>query len=734
MVALGAQRRTDGLSVGDEVAVPGFPIAFGEAVAKRHFRFQRRLGLNQAQPVRDAVDVNIDADGVLIEGHRNNQVGGFTPDSGQFAEVLDRIRNPPTEAGVQGIGQRFQVLGLHSPETDREDQLAQLCFGNVAEVLYVIDDLEQAVGRLGCRLVPGSRAQDGRDQHLERILRLGLDELDNGRLFLRVLGFQDAIDSGQIRKFHNRCILVEGFKQPYDSPAMTPQGKMKKSQSRPSTWVASISGAVLRLFDETAHLHGLTKTWRPVAVLLARMAAERVKTGDAMSWSSAWRQAAAAVDTLPVGGKRAVRIAWKLLNERPAPDAVAREAQRRYGDHPYQVGLRLAALVEPILAVASICAVDAITDLSIADDSQRVLLVVAGRRSEIGTHGADPHGLLWNAVMARPLLMGLSPMPHARTQPLFQPDHGVVMAAARLLFRQMEQFRSREYGLRNSRDPEYVHEMRVATRRMRSLLRTFKKALGEEGLAMKKNLKLFARALGCVRDSDVYLAFLREQVGSARTVSERQVLDMLVRNESRRRRRHCAALHAIMEQPACRRFRDGLCAELTDGCRFGNLPHVRADAVALPVHAYAAAALRKGLSQCVKHPRALEQQTPEVLHALRIACKELRYMGECFACLYDDGLKPLVADMRQMQSLLGDVHDADVFAERVRRFRGRQGAVPDAGIPCAGDRLLRALQDRRATCLRKADQVWQTFSRKRQVKNMMRRLAHPKTKRSESYG
>ena len=48
------------------------------------------------------------------------------------------------------------------------------------------------------------------------------------------------------------------------------------------------------------------------------------------------------------------------------------------------------------------------------------------------------------------------------------------------------------------------------------------------------------------------------------------------------------------------------------------------------------------------------------LHDMRIACKRLRYLLEIFAIAFDDDLEPFIDGVRELQDLLGDIHDCDV--------------------------------------------------------------------------
>lgn len=65
------------------------------------------------------------------------------------------------------------------------------------------------------------------------------------------------------------------------------------------------------------------------------------------------------------------------------------------------------------------------------------------------------------------------------------------------------------------------------------------------------------------------------------------------------------------------------------------------------------------------------------LHDLRIACKRLRYLLEIFAIAFDADLEPFIDEVKNLQDLLGDIHDCDVqipmLEEHLAWLAGREG-------------------------------------------------------------
>src|SRR4028119_1683211 len=79
-----------------------------------------------------------------------------------------------------------------------------------------------------------------------------------------------------------------------------------------------------------------------------------------------------------------------------------------------------------------------------------------------------------------------------------------------VLRKQFAAMRAHEPGTRLGEDSEELHDMRVATRRMRAALKLFSAALPEQADFYRNELKWVAGVLGEVRDLDVHIEQLEE--------------------------------------------------------------------------------------------------------------------------------------------------------------------------------------------------------------------------------
>jgi CHAD domain-containing protein len=217
-------------------------------------------------------------------------------------------------------------------------------------------------------------------------------------------------------------------------------------------------------------------------------------------------------------------------------------------------------------------------------------------------------------------------------------------------------------------DPEGLHDMRVASRRLRSAIRDFSPYLRKRKLRrVKGDLKSLADALGLVRDDDVAIMALEKLASDAPTevwAGVRQLSD----ERSRRRERARARLERVLTEDALAELRedfdDALAGALkaarktVDDGEKGTRAHFRHAGREIIL---ARLAEFQELSQSLYSPLKSEP-----LHRLRIAAKRLRYAVELFAACWAEGaLAPFAKEVARMQTSLGELHDCDVWVQEI---------------------------------------------------------------------
>jgi CHAD domain-containing protein len=234
-------------------------------------------------------------------------------------------------------------------------------------------------------------------------------------------------------------------------------------------------------------------------------------------------------------------------------------------------------------------------------------------------------------------------------------------ALVKLVVRQAQRMRDNTAGALYDLNPEFVHDLRVATRRARSLLRLLEDDDCAPLAGLRAELAWIAGLLGAVRDLDVFLerlpAWLRRTGAPANL---RRSITMQFR--VRRRRALAELIPALLaeryETLVERLLRLPDAPELQGGCLQARI-EMSAWAMSAVVIRRAARKVRRWRPARPSAPADAE------LHTLRIAGKRLRYACEFFSELHD----PVVADtaraMVRLQDILGAHQDAVIALDRL---------------------------------------------------------------------
>jgi CHAD domain-containing protein len=253
------------------------------------------------------------------------------------------------------------------------------------------------------------------------------------------------------------------------------------------------------------------------------------------------------------------------------------------------------------------------------------------------------------------------------------PDTPVAAAGPLLVAARLADVRRYEAPVAETLDADPIHDMRVATRRLRAALKLFDGAGGRE---LDRKVKRLQDALGDVRDVQVQLAWLAT---CYRRLHHRERPRMRAWITSPLRLREAAlrtALRAWREQTAAEV--SAAAAAITGRGRLGGKR---------PRKVLERRARR--LAKLAREVRA--DPEPTAAHALRISAKKLRYTAELLEAAFPSISARLLGALVPLQETLGELHDADV---RIARLGGlaRRGAVVDRR---AAARLLGTLRPER---------------------------------------
>lgn len=205
--------------------------------------------------------------------------------------------------------------------------------------------------------------------------------------------------------------------------------------------------------------------------------------------------------------------------------------------------------------------------------------------------------------------------------------------------------------------PEGVHQLRVALRRLRSVLKAFRPAARGAALdALDEGLKGLAKRLGPARDWDVFLLGLAAEAAEA--LGEDRRLLALVRAAEAKRDAAYAALRRELDGPGFRRLAlGGVSALLRRPWR--SEPEADPAVLDAPLPEFAAELLDKRWRKLHGGGEGIEEHSFEALHELRLEAKRLRYAAELFAPLWaGKASRRFLKRLSALQEALGTVNDA----------------------------------------------------------------------------
>jgi len=230
--------------------------------------------------------------------------------------------------------------------------------------------------------------------------------------------------------------------------------------------------------------------------------------------------------------------------------------------------------------------------------------------------------------------------------------------------------------MRLDADPEGVHQARVATRRLRSDLRTFRSLVDSTwATELRDELGWLAGVLGTVRDGDVMLERMRERAAELPESNARGAARVLATLEAARNEAHLELL-ATLRSERYLSLLDRLVAA-------GNTPELLLEAD-LPASVLLPGLVQRPWRALAKQVRALPDEPADAeLHAVRIRTKRVRYAAEAVAPLVGRQARMFAEAAAALQEVLGDLNDAVIAESWLREWA--RGSRSGQGIFAAGE-------------------------------------------------
>ena len=223
----------------------------------------------------------------------------------------------------------------------------------------------------------------------------------------------------------------------------------------------------------------------------------------------------------------------------------------------------------------------------------------------------------------------------------------------RAIAQSYERLIAHESDLRVGDDPESVHQARVATRRLRSDLGTFKPFVDEQWASeLHADLRWIGSELGLVRDIEVQRDRLRTHAGRL-PAPEAESARRVIRRLDADRAAAKADLLAMLREPRYEHVRTEL-AEAAANPVLTDAARARASVALKPVVQHRWKKVRRAVRNLGDNP------PDEALHAVRRRAKQCRYAAEATEPAFGKPARRLARAMAEVQDVLGEHHDAVV--------------------------------------------------------------------------
>ena len=223
-------------------------------------------------------------------------------------------------------------------------------------------------------------------------------------------------------------------------------------------------------------------------------------------------------------------------------------------------------------------------------------------------------------------------------------------------------------------DPEHLHNMRVGTRRLRTALQVFDRAIAIPKAATAKRVGSLSRVLGKLRDLDVQTADLQERYRPDLPETEQRSLDEVIAKLQKERQLAFAGVEDALTRSRYQHMK----AEYELWLNQPRYTQLATQTILSLIPDL----LSPLLSTLLLHPGWLvpmdaSDTDSDVLHDLRKACKHVRYQGEFFIPFYSEAFQTWIKDIKTIQAKLGTVHDSQVLQALLAKHLPKHVKLPE---------------------------------------------------------
>ena len=240
-------------------------------------------------------------------------------------------------------------------------------------------------------------------------------------------------------------------------------------------------------------------------------------------------------------------------------------------------------------------------------------------------------------------------------------DRNTSIFGASMLLKYVTAMRAEIDGVRQANDIEAIHRMRVASRRLRTAMTLFADFLPSRKTPIwQKQLRKTTRSLGAARDTDVQIETLKDFINEAPSSQLKTGVRRLLLRWQQKRTKLQNDVNLSVDELVNNNTLDQLQGLLDPLVQEKEKEFV----ITHDLFKLAFDSSSNRLDDFLSYEEFVSQpENIEELHKMRIAAKWLRYSLETFAPIYTDELKNYIQVIREIQDVLGEIHDCDVWVQ-----------------------------------------------------------------------
>ncbi|HEY5094391.1 MAG TPA: CYTH and CHAD domain-containing protein [Candidatus Eremiobacteraceae bacterium] len=301
-------------------------------------------------------------------------------------------------------------------------------------------------------------------------------------------------------------------------------------------------------------------------------------------------------------------------------------------------------------------------EVELREQAPAALLVDLARRLQAVGAGT----LIHESKIQRALGGSAALVPELRRPPI-SPHSGVGNLIRAEISKYVAELQANDAAIRLGYGPEPLHVARVATRRLRSTLRTFRSVLDQSwAQRLSDDLAWLGRCLGAARDADVLVQRLRESAAQ------------LDNDFGAQRARFIAALHEGLDpkyRSVRRALRSPRYARLLDRLVNAASHPKLVTGAEIPARLLLPKLIRGPWRKMCKAAKHADARSPDdQLHALRIRVRRCRYAVETGQQVLGPAAEKFAAKLAQLQEALGEQHDAVVAQDYIKNVAAKARA------------------------------------------------------------